>query len=220
MIVADPVYGPEDARRPDSAATTNIVDSLPRLPAAGREAAAIAAAWPGRTLTLQGLDARRERVLQLSADRFDVLHFATHVTLNRINPDLSRIELSRYDTQGRAPSVAIGPRDFREIKLSADLVVLSGCDSGLGLDLGGEGMLGLQQSLIGAGARNVIATLWSVSDRASLTLMTQMYQQLGESAISYRRVLRDAQLRMRRSADQSAPYHWAAFGLYSTCLRC
>lgn len=220
MVVADPVYAPDDARRPSASTSPHVFDSLPRLPATAREAEAITTAWSGRTVTLQGFDARRERVLQLSADRFDILHFATHVTLNRSNPDLSRIELSRYDPQGRIASVAIGPRDLRDIKLTADLVVLSGCDSGLGLELGGEGMLGLQQSLIGAGARNVIATLWSVSDRSSLALMTDMYRQLGASPNSYRRVLRDAQLRLRRSADQSAPYYWAAFGLYSTCLRC
>jgi CHAT domain-containing protein len=122
--------------------------------------------------------------------------------------------------QRRLPASAIGPRDFRSLAMKTDLVVLSGCDSGLGLESAGEGMLGFHQSLMGAGARNVIATLWRVADRSARELMTGMYRRLGAGEISYRAALREAQLRLRRSSDQAAPYYWAAFELYSTCVHC
>lgn len=219
-IVADPVYAADDARLPRVAARAAAPDSLPRLPAAAQEAAAIARAWPEPAIVLQGVDARRERVLNDFADRVDVLHFATHVTVDQRNPDLSRIELSRYDAQQRLPSSAVGPRDFRSLRLNADLVVLSGCQSGLGRESGGEGMIGLHQSLMSAGARNVIATLWTIPDQSAGDLMARMYQRVGAGEGSYRRALRDAQLSLVRSHDRSAPYYWAAFQLYSTCLRC
>lgn len=220
-VVADPVYSLDDPRLPKLAAlSADDAFALVRIPGSGQEALAVAGAWKTQAVVLAGLDARRDAVLDGFIGRFDVLHFATHVTLNDKNSDLSRIELSRYDGQRKAQASAVAPRDFRGRSMRTDLVVLSGCESGLGMELGSEGVLGFQQSLMSAGVKNVVASLWRVSDRSAQLLMTQFYQSLGSETTSYRTAVREAQLRLRASKGYSHPYHWAAFQLYSMCVSC
>jgi CHAT domain-containing protein len=98
------------------------------------------------------------------------------------------------------------------LKLSADLVVLSSCDSALGKDLESEGIIGLPRGFLYAGARSVIASLWKVDDEATAKLMSSLYTRIrrGESPGS---ALRNAQLEMVHDQQWSKPYYWAAFVL-------
>jgi CHAT domain-containing protein len=102
--------------------------------------------------------------------------------------------------------------DIYKLKLAADLVVLSSCDSALGKALESEGIIGLPRGFLYAGARSVIASLWKVNDEATATLMSSLYTRLrrGESPGS---ALRGAQLEMIASDHWSKPYNWAAFAL-------
>jgi CHAT domain-containing protein/tetratricopeptide (TPR) repeat protein len=211
-LVADPRY---------SANSTPAVDrssSLQNLPWTAIEARQLQSLWPGKVRVLTGAQARRQTVLEEIVGHFDILHFATHVTLNERSPDLSRIELSRFDELGKPVLSAVGPRDFRSRALGSELVVLSGCESALGKNLDTEGILGFQQSLLGAGARSVVASLWRVSDRSSQRLMIEFYRRLaaGEPADA---ALRAAQLSLARTREYSAPFHWAAFQFYGTELQ-
>jgi len=102
--------------------------------------------------------------------------------------------------------------DIYKLKLSADLVVLSSCDSALGKDLDSEGIIGLPRGFLYAGAKSVIASLWKVNDDATAVLMSRLYARIkkGESPGS---ALRGAQLEMVRDEQWSNPYYWAAFVL-------
>src|SRR5262249_34163807 len=100
------------------------------------------------------------------------------------------------------------------LRLSADLVALSGCRTGLGKEVSGEGMLGLTRAFLYAGARRVVSSLWQVNDNATAGLMKRFYQgMLGERRLSPAAALRAAQTAMWESDRWSNPYYWAAFTL-------
>jgi CHAT domain-containing protein len=98
------------------------------------------------------------------------------------------------------------------MKLNADLVVLSSCESALGKELEAEGIIGLPRGFLYAGAKSVIASLWKVNDEATAKLMSALYARIqrGDSPSS---ALRGAQLQMTRDEQWSNPYYWAAFAL-------
>ena len=102
--------------------------------------------------------------------------------------------------------------DIYKLKLSADLVVLSACDSALGKDLESEGTIGLPRGFLYAGAKRVIASLWKVDDAATAKLMSSLYARIqkGESPSA---ALRKAQLEMLDDPLWSKHYYWAAFAL-------
>jgi CHAT domain-containing protein len=101
---------------------------------------------------------------------------------------------------------------FESVRLDADLVTLSACDSALGKEMGGEGLVGLTRAFQFAGARSVLASLWSVSDVSTADLMTRFYGYLREGR-SKDEALRAAQVDLIRSQDFAHPYYWAAFQL-------
>jgi CHAT domain-containing protein len=104
---------------------------------------------------------------------------------------------------------------FENVRLSAHLVTLSACDTALGKEMGGEGLLGLTRAFQFAGARSVLASLWSVADESTATLMKRFYTYLRQGKTKDE-ALRAAQLDLIRSAEVelSHPYHWAGFALY------
>ncbi len=111
---------------------------------------------------------------------------------------------------------------FERVRLDADLVVLSACNSGLGQEQDGEGLIGLSRAFQYAGARTVAATLWSVADDTTAALMIRFYQHLRDGKPKDE-ALRAAQIELLRGPievrkdgrtverDASAPYYWAAF---------
>jgi len=116
------------------------------------------------------------------------------------------------DRRGRKQDGYLRLGDIYKLKLSADLVVLSSCESALGKDLESEGVIGLPRGFLYAGARSVIASLWKVNDDATARLMSGLYARIkaGESPGS---ALRGAQLEMVHDEEWSSPYYWAAFVL-------
>jgi CHAT domain-containing protein len=103
-------------------------------------------------------------------------------------------------------------RDIYGLKLSADLVVLSSCDSALGKDLESEGIFGLPRGFLYAGARSVIASLWKVDDDATAAIMKSFYSHMQQGQ-SPSRALREAQLELSRNENYKRPQYWAAFVL-------
>jgi CHAT domain-containing protein len=97
--------------------------------------------------------------------------------------------------------------------MPADLVVLSACRTGLGLELNGEGLVGLTQSFFNAGASRVLVSLWDVDDQATDRLMEHFYRELLQTGRPPGAALRAAQLSMRGDPRWSAPYYWAGFVL-------
>ena len=147
-----------------------------RLPGARREVQALSDAFPDRVITYFGANATEARV-RLVAPRAGVLHFALHSVTDARAPMASHIVLAGgagtgKDNDGRLRADEIA----REVKLVADLVVLSSCASARGLDAGGEGLLGLTRALHLAGARAVIGTHWPVADQSTARLMRDFYR--------------------------------------------
>jgi CHAT domain-containing protein len=99
------------------------------------------------------------------------------------------------------------------MKLSADLVVLSACQTALGKEVASEGFVGLTRGFMYAGARRVIASLWQVSDVATAELMKKFYANMLQKKLPPAAALRQAQLEMSRDPRWSAPYFWAGFVL-------
>lgn len=189
---------------------------IARLPASRDEANAIANILRSRDSqavhVALDFDASRDYVLTDGLTRFRLVHFATHGVVDTRHPEMSGLILSLIDSRGRKQDGYLRLGDIYKLKLSADLVVLSSCDSALGKDLESEGIIGLPRGFLYAGARSVIASLWKVNDEATATLMSSLYARIqrGEGPGS---ALRGAQLEMVNDQQWSKPYYWAAFVL-------
>jgi CHAT domain-containing protein len=186
-----------------------------RLISTRREAAAISALVPERE-RMQALDfeASRTTALRPELGEYRIVHFATHGMLNNIHPELSGIVLSLVDKAGRRQDGFLRLQDIYNLKLSAELVVLSACQTGLGKEIKGEGLIGLARGFMYAGAPRIVASLWKVDDRATSELMKRFYQgMLGPEALRPAGALRQAQLSIWKEKQWREPYYWAAFVL-------
>jgi CHAT domain-containing protein len=103
--------------------------------------------------------------------------------------------------------------DIYNLNLSADLVVLSACDTALGKDIKGEGLVGLTRGFMSAGSKSVVASLWKVDDRATAMLMAEFYKSMLQDGLTPAAALRSAKQRLRQEKAWSAPYFWAGFVL-------
>jgi CHAT domain-containing protein/Tfp pilus assembly protein PilF len=190
-------------------------DSFGRLLSTRHEAAAILALVPERD-RMQALDfeASRTTALRPELGEYRIVHFATHGLLNNIHPELSGIVLSLVDKEGPSQDGFLRLQDIYNLKLSAELVVLSACQTGLGKEIKGEGLVGLTRGFMYAGAQRVVASLWKVDDQATSELMKRFYRGLlGPEALRPAGALRQAQLSMWKQKQWRAPYYWAAFVL-------
>jgi CHAT domain-containing protein/tetratricopeptide (TPR) repeat protein len=228
-VFADPVFEPPGKPVPAAVA---IAAAAPRsrdltralrdfqgsqwilsLPGSRNEALAIQQiAGPSRTRLAMGFEANRAAIMDGSIARQRIIHFATHGMMDTRHPEMSGLVLSMFNKRGEYQDGYLRLSDIYNLKLSADLVVLSSCESALGKDLGSEGIIGLPRAFLYAGARSVIASLWKVDDDASVTLMKTFYSRLlrGEGPA---RALQGAQLEMLKKPQLSDPYYWAAFVL-------
>jgi len=139
------------------------------------------------------------------------VHFATHALLNSKHPELSGLVLSLVDEQGRPQNGFLDLEDIYNLSLPAELVVLSACETGLGKEINGEGLVGLTRGFMYAGASRVMASLWKIDDRATAELMGHFYQAMEGQGMRPAAALRTAQLQMRRDKRWISPYFWAAF---------
>jgi CHAT domain-containing protein len=188
--------------------------SLARLPFSRAEALAVATQVPRDSL-LQATDFDASLALATSGRLSDyrIIHFATHGLINTTRPELSGLALSLVDAQGRSRDGFLRLNTIYNLRLSADLVVLSACQSALGKEVAGEGLVGLTRGFMYAGARGVIASLWQVSDAATAELMKKFYGGMLQQHLSPAAALRAAQLEIARDPRWASPYFWAAFVL-------
>ena len=234
-IFADPVFGSDDqrfaAKHPEAASSYRAQDTqmtqalrdvnsnwtsgnIPRLLASRNEADGIVAVIPtADNLKAVDFEANKQRVMAANLSQYRLLHFATHGVLDNKNPELSGLLLSRIDEEGRPEDAFLRLDDIYNLKLNADLVVLSACNSGLGKDVRGEGIVGLVHGFMYAGTSRVVASLWKVDDDATAELMVHFYQEMFHSKQSPAAALRTAQLAMWQQRRWHAPYYWAAFVL-------
>jgi CHAT domain-containing protein len=143
--------------------------------------------------------------------QYRFVHFATHGLLNSRRPELSGLVLSLVDERGEPVNGFLRLNDIYNLKLNADLVVLSACQTALGRDVRGEGLVGLTRGLMYAGAPRVVASLWKVDDAATAELMRRFYEGVLSKKLRPAEALRAAQLEMARGPRFGSPYFWAAF---------
>ena len=178
--------GPRPRARGYCTARQALLDSLRRqgmdlgpLPATRREVASLGRMWGERASVLVGEAATEDRVMTLGRQpRF--VHFACHGLVDEHAPLDSSLILSPPPpaTQAQGNGILQAWEVFEGVRLDAELVVLSACDTALGRELDGEGLIGLTRAFQYAGARAVVASLWSVADDTTAALMTKLYEGL------------------------------------------
>jgi CHAT domain-containing protein len=223
-VLADPVFSANDPRLAQanhssaadvqrSAAEAGL-GGLMRLRFSRQEAEEIARlAGDKRNLKALDFSASRALVTKASLADYRIVHFATHGLINNQNPDLSGIVLSLVDEQGRPQNGFLRLYDIYNLKLDADLVVLSACQTALGKEIKGEGLVGLTRGFMYAGAPRVVASLWRIDDRATADIMKRFYESMLKDGLRPAAALRAAQISMSQDKRWHSPHYWAAFTL-------
>lgn len=177
------------------------------------EVDAITALFPGHSRKYEGLEATEERAKSVGTN-VRYIHFAVHGILDDRLPLNSALALTVPEkvADGRDNGLLQAWEIFEQVRVDADLVTLSACNTGLGQELNGEGLIGLTRAFQYAGAHSILASLWSVDDLRTMQLMKEVYSGL-RTGKSKDQALRDAQLSLLRSQPSSSPYYWAAFSL-------
>jgi CHAT domain-containing protein/tetratricopeptide (TPR) repeat protein len=183
-----------------------------RLPFSGGEARRILSLVPpGDRKEAIGLAATRAAATSPDLAEYRFVHFATHGFVNDQRPELSGLLLSLVDGNGQEQDGLLSAADIYNLRLSAELVVLSGCRTGLGREIRGEGLVGLGRAFMYAGAAQVMASLWNVDDRATAGLMKRFYEEMIVRHASPAAALRAAQREMLAKEGWRAPYYWSGF---------
>jgi CHAT domain-containing protein len=227
-ILADPVFEKDDVRMrtgQQAQAVTELLQTrevdlsdenltLNRLPETAVEAGEIEKA-AGANAFLLKKDYAVNRALLESEElkQYGIIHFATHGFWDSERPELSGIVLSRYDRQGNKLDGFLRLSDIYNLRMPKELVVLSACETALGKDIRGEGLMALTRGFMYAGATRVIASLWKVEEGATLDLMKVFYGKLLREKLTPAAALREAQIARWRKDPTSVPYDWAAFVL-------
>jgi CHAT domain-containing protein/tetratricopeptide (TPR) repeat protein len=216
-VLADPVFDSSDTRVKKDPATKPGTGPSPyaRLPFSRKEALSIAALWPaGKVKLLLGFDASLEAFSSGALGSYGTLHISTHSTADFVQPERSRLVLSLAARDGTTrPGVLALDRIYR-LDLNASLLVLSGCQTALGKDFGGEGSLSLSRAFLFAGADRVVASLWRVDDEATAELLVRFYGAMRKTTPEPpAAALRSAQRAIRGQSRWRSPFYWAAWVL-------
>lgn len=236
LLVADPVYQLSDARlakvgQPAPVSESSLTSKLfslfrgpsaegefARLPGSAHEAAAIAALLPAASVDrLEGFAATRERFLGAGLERYRFIHIATHAVADAEIPQASALILSRFDAQAHEIDSNVLAADFVPLQLNAQTVVLSACDTALGKNVAGEGLIGLRYVVLARGADSVVSSLWPIADQVTAQVMSRFYPLLlkgtdVDAALS-------AALRTMLKGPFSDPAWWGAFTLTARSAR-
>ncbi|HEY9600534.1 MAG TPA: CHAT domain-containing protein, partial [Allocoleopsis sp.] len=232
-VLADPVFSANDKRvgaiheSPLQSANPNDLDSLAlnrsaiesgvtfqRLPFTRQEGDRILSLVPN-TLSRSAFDfaANRTTATSPQLSQYQIVHFATHGILNSQNPELSGVVLSLVDETGTPQNGFLRLNDIFNLNLPAELVVLSACETGLGKEIKGEGLVGLTRGFMYAGSPRILVSLWSVDDAGTSELMSRFYKKMLQENLKPAAALRAAQIEMLQDARWKDPYYWAAFTL-------
>lgn len=235
-VIADPVFSANDDRIPNGATEPVVAKAanandenkdfphtpgilfrdgaLVRLVHASEEADAISRIAPwGTTMVAKGFDASRETAMSSAVGQYQIVHIATHGFLNSEHPELSGLVFTTTDRNGVKTNGLMPLHDIYSLELSAELTVLSACQTALGKEIKGEGLVGLAHGFMAAGSKSVVASLWKVDDRATAELMADFYESMLQKGMTPAAALRAAKLKMMRDKQWNAPYYWAGFEL-------
>jgi CHAT domain-containing protein len=187
---------------------------VPRLRGTRLEAEQIVALVPNAERRL-ALDFAASRATATSAElsQYRYVHFSTHGLLNSVHPELSGLVFSLVNERGEPQDGFLLAHEIFNLKVPAEVVVLSACETGVGKDIKGEGLVSLTRGFMYAGAPRVVVSLWSVSDLGTIDLMVRFYQKMLKEAMPPAAALRAAQLSLMNDKQRASPYYWASFTL-------
>ncbi|MBL8170896.1 MAG: CHAT domain-containing protein [Acidobacteria bacterium] len=225
-VLADPVFAANDPRvaaipQPDksqSVAATAVGvgerGDLARLPFSREEADTILSFAPhGKNFKALSFAANRTTATSAELAQYRIVHFATHGFLNSEHPELSGLAFSLVNEAGKPQDGFLRLHEIFNLRLPADLVVLSACQTALGQQIKGEGLIGLTRGFMHAGTPRVVASLWQVNDLATAELMKLFYRGMLKDGQRPAAALRNAQLELMKQRRWASPYFWAAFTL-------
>jgi CHAT domain-containing protein len=234
-ILADPVYSATDTRVTGKRENTQLGTELQiersalarsaknlqrsgweRLPNTAIEAKAIlnlVNSFTKSPNSIQALnfDANFDWAANPTLNQFRILHFATHGFADTTNPENSGIVLSQFDKQGKPIRGFLKLGDLFNQDYPAELIVLSACQTGLGKEVNGEGLVGLTRGLMYAGAERVAVSLWNVNDKGTSVLMQEFYKEMLQHNKTPAAAMRTAQIKLWSNPEWRNPYYWAAF---------
>jgi CHAT domain-containing protein/Tfp pilus assembly protein PilF len=225
-VFADPIFEANDPRLSDDVKNSapkaselatvlrdfNIRETLPRLLSSREEARSISGLVPkNQAVSNLGFEASRENAMSENMADYRILHFATHGLLDTARPEFSGLVFSLFDKNGKPQEGFLRLNQIYNLDLNSELVVLSACQTALGKDVRGEGLIGLTRGFMYAGAERVVASLWKVDDAATAEFMRRFYQNLLQKKLAPASALRAAQNEMRQIPRFRAPYYWAGF---------
>jgi len=218
-IFADPVFDEKDARIKREK-TQKIIENtlftkkLPRLIASRQEALIIANFASQDKINLKtDFDANLENIADINLVEYRILHFATHAILDTAKPTESGLIFSLFDEKGLPQNGFLSLDGIYNLNISSDLVVLSACQTALGRDIRGEGLIGLSRGFLYAGSKQIVASLWKVDDSATTEFMRLFYRNHLERKMSASAALRQAKLEMMKIPRYKSPFYWSAFTL-------
>lgn len=224
-VLADPIFSVNDERLSGQPQRVSLPPDLERsaresgvlfdrIPFTRQEAERILALVDAaQSLQAFGSEANRELAMSPRLSQYRQLHFATHGFLNSRSPELSGLAFSLVDDQGQPQNGFLRLHDIFNLDLRAELVVLSACQTGLGEQVRGEGVVGLTRGFLYAGAKRVVVSLWNVDDEGTAILMSRFYEAMLKDGQEPATALRTAQLSLWAQPEWQAPYYWAAFTL-------
>ena len=235
VVLADPVFSGDDERLPQSVqnaflrtqriskttepsvstndeATDFYIDRLAATQQEGNDIMKLIPPPEGKLVL--GFDASHRFALSPELNEYRVIHLATHGIVDEKHPELSGVVLSLLDREGKPQDGFLRLHEIYNLRLTADLVVLSACQTGLGKDDKGEGLIGLTRGFMYAGSKGVIASLWKVDSEATRELMKEFYTGFFHRGLSPVAALREAKLAIRKQTRWQSPFFWAGFELH------
>lgn len=221
-VLADPVYSADDPRvspahSPIAAKAEAAAGQRPafeRLLSTRQEGLnLLGLVTPAERLSALDFDASRATASGGALSQYRFVHIASHGILDSVHPELSGLVLSMIDRAGRPQNGFLQTTDIYNLKLNADMVVLSACQTALGREERGEGLVGLTRAFLYAGVPRVVASLWTVPDVSTAQLMTRFYRGILVNGLPPSEALRRAQISIRQEQRWERPYYWAGFTL-------
>jgi len=216
LALGDPFYQPtSDATKQVARDFVTRGGKLTPLPHTRLELQAIQELYGSQAMLRLGRDASETR-FKREAAQARIVHFACHGVLDDRDPLGSALALSAEEEADGQPSAEDGflraYEILEKVRLNADLVVLSACESGLGAEMKNEGIVGMTRAFQHAGARNVMVSLWEIMDKSTAQLMREFYRQL-KAGKRKDDALQQAQVKLLKASPYRHPYYWAAFVL-------
>lgn len=228
-IFADPVFDLQDSRvagnasrKPSDENTAmsrtlrdfRFGETLPRLLASRQEAKGISSLIDKNNADVRmDFEASLDNVENSDLRDYRILHFATHGLLNSSRPELSGLVFSLYDRNGVKQNGFLSLDNIYNLDLASDLIVLSACQTALGKDIRGEGLIGMSRGFLYAGSKRIVASLWKVDDSATAEFMKRFYTNHLQKGMPAAKALQQTKNEMRKIRRYRSPYYWSAFTL-------